>query len=246
MQREMTSRLATQVVRQQRVLATLASAALLALTLPVTFGFAAGIDLGADFVLYRDAAARWLTGGPFYNPEQLAGAYVIEHGAILYPPVALLLFVPFTLLPAVLWWAVPAGLVAWSLWRLRPRPVAWPIMAALIGFSPLPVLIVAGNPVLWALAFMAAGTAQIGPSILVLLKPSLAPFALFGAWRRRWWIWAVAFGAVCLPFGAMWQDWLTALANSSGPVYYSLRETGLMLIPIVAWAARTPQKTAAE
>lgn len=242
----MTSTLATQVVRHQRVLAALASASLLALTLPVTCGLAAGIDPGTDFVLYRDAAARWLAGGPFYNPAQLAGPYVIEHGAILYPPVALLLFAPFTLLPAVLWWAVPAGLVAGALWRLRPRPVAWPIMAALVGFSPLPVLIVAGNPGLWALAFMAAGTALVGPSILVLVKPSLAPFALFGAWRRRWWIWAGAFGAVCLPFGSMWQDWLAALANSSGPVYYSVREIGLMLIPIVAWVARTPQHTGAE
>jgi len=242
----MTSRFATQVVRHQRVLAALASAALLGLTLPVTLGFAAGIDPGADFVLYRDAAARWLAGGPFYSPAQLEGPYVIEHGAILYPPVALLLFAPFTLLPAVLWWAVPAVLVAWALWRLRPRPVAWPIMAALIGFSPLPVLIVAGNPGLWALAFMAAGTALIGPSILVLVKPSLAPFALFGVWRRRWWIWALAFGAVCLPFGSMWQDWLAALTNSSGPVYYSGREIGLMLIPIVAWAARAPRHTGAE
>ena len=242
----MITRVAAPILRHQRFLAALASVALLALTLPVTIGLAAGVDPGSDFVLYRDAAARWLAGGPFYNPSQLEGPYVLEHGAILYPPVALLLFAPFTLLPAVLWWAIPACLVAWALGRLRPGPAAWPIMAALVGFSPLPVLLKAGNPWMWAFAFMAAGTAVVGPSVLVLIKPSLAPFALFGAWRRTWWIWAAAFVVMCVPFGSMWQDWLVVLANSSSPIYYSVREIGLMLILIVAWAARSPRRTETE
>ena len=28
---------------------------------------------GVDFILYRDAAARWLAGGPYFEPYQLAG-----------------------------------------------------------------------------------------------------------------------------------------------------------------------------
>ena len=40
---------------------------------------------GADYQLYMDATARWLSGGPFYEPAQLAGPYPITHGAILYP-----------------------------------------------------------------------------------------------------------------------------------------------------------------
>ena len=56
--------------------------------------------IGVDYLLYRDAAARWLAGGPFFEPYQLAGPYPISAGDILYPPVALWLFVPFTVLPA--------------------------------------------------------------------------------------------------------------------------------------------------
>ena len=37
--------------------------------------------------------------------------------------VALWLFVPFTVLPAVLWWAIPIAVTAWAIWRLRPAPV---------------------------------------------------------------------------------------------------------------------------
>ena len=49
---------------------------------------------GKDVALYRDAASRWLAGGPFYEPRQLAGPYEVAHGDILYPPVGLWLFVP--------------------------------------------------------------------------------------------------------------------------------------------------------
>ncbi len=57
---------------------------------------------GGDFALYRDAASRWLSGHGFYESWQLTGHYAIWSGAspILYPPVALLLFIPFTFLPA--------------------------------------------------------------------------------------------------------------------------------------------------
>ena len=73
---------------------------------------------GVDFLLYRDAAARWLAGGPYFEPYQLAGPYPITAGDVLYPPVALWLFVPFTVLPAVLWWAIP--IARHRLGRLAP------------------------------------------------------------------------------------------------------------------------------
>mgnify|MGYP006173125319 CR=1 FL=1 len=56
---------------------------------------------GVDFVLYRDVAARWLDGGPYFEPYQLVGPYEIRAGDVLYPPVGLWLFVPFAVLPAV-------------------------------------------------------------------------------------------------------------------------------------------------
>ena len=82
---------------------------------------------GVDYRLYVDAASRWLSGGGYFQAYQLNGPYQISAGDILYPPIALLLFVLFTTLPAILWWLIPAGAVAWSLIRLRPVRRAWPL-----------------------------------------------------------------------------------------------------------------------
>lgn len=213
---------------------------LLALTLPTTIGMAAASTrlVGDDFALYKNAAASWLARGEFYPQVQLAGPWAISGGAILYPPVTLWILVPFTVLPPVLWWAFPAVAIAWALWRIRPGPLSWPVMAFLIGFSPLPVFIRAGNPMIWALAALFVGCAKIGPSIFVLLKPSLAPFALFGIWDRRWWVWAAAFTVLCMPFGWMWLDWARSLLSSDGTLAYSYREIGPFLVPLAAWAGR--------
>ena len=223
-----------------RLISAAASAWLLAATLPITIAASGGTPLGGDFILYRDAAARWLAGGQFYPASQLAGHWMIAGGAILYPPVTLWLFVPFTVLPAVLWWVIPALLAGWALWRLRPGALAWPVVAFLIGFSPLPAFVRAGNPMMWALSAMFVGCATVGPSVLVLLKPSLAPFALFGAWRPRWWLWAGGFALACLPFGLLWLDWARSLYGSNGSLAYSYREVGLLMVPLVAWAGRRP------
>lgn len=63
-----------------------------------------------DFGAYGAAVNRWHAGEPLYVAEN--GDY---HGSYLYPPVALLLFVPFTLLPyplpAVVWGVFSACLL---------------------------------------------------------------------------------------------------------------------------------------
>lgn len=73
-----------------------------------------------DYGYYMDITRRWLGGGPFYEPWQLTGPYQFTPGApvpghansgAFYPPVALWLFAPFTVLPPVLWWAIPLGCV---------------------------------------------------------------------------------------------------------------------------------------
>ena len=71
----------------------------------------------------------------------------------LYPPTALYLFVPASLLPRVLWWVVPLAIIGWSLYRLRPAWWAWPSIA-LACIVPLngpsvPVALVYGNTLLW-------------------------------------------------------------------------------------------------
>jgi hypothetical protein len=226
----------------RRSVALAASAA--TILLPLLFVLAIPDPLeqavGIDFALYRDVAARWLAGGPFYEPHQLAGPYVVAHGDILYPPVGLWLFVPFTVLPAFLWWAVPAALTVWAIGRVRPRPAVWPLMALCLAWPTTPLKIWTGNPVIWAMAAMSVATVYRWAAPFALLKPSLFPFALFGIRERAWWIGLGVFFALCLPFGGLWVDWVASVLDSrgSGPLY-SVLEAPMLLLPIVAWAGRT-------
>ena len=174
--------------------------------------------LGVDLHLYLSATRSWLDGDGFYHARQLAGPYHIEGsdtaggGDILYPPVILVLLVPFTILPEILWWIVPAAAFGWALWRLRPARWAWPLLALGAALPANIDVVVRGNPVIWVAAAFAVGCVVAGPAVLVLLKPSLFPFALMGVHRRRWRIALGLFGLACLPFG---RSGLTGAARSS-------------------------------
>jgi hypothetical protein len=206
--------------------------------------------MGVDYRLYRDATHLWLNGGPFYPSRQLTGPYEITPGDILYPPVAIWLFAPFavpnrpevSILAAAIWWAIPLLVTAWAVRRLRPAPWTWPLLA-LCATNPTVLLKVwTGNPVIWSTAALALATALPWRTTapFALLKPSLAPFALFGARRRSWWVGAALLGLLSLPFGSLWPDWLTTLANSrGGGVLYSSLEAPFLLLPLVAWLGRT-------
>jgi len=226
----------------RRPVALVASAAMF--LLPVLFVLAIPDPLeqdpGIDFTLYRDAAARWLAGGPFYDPRQLAGPYEVAHGDILYPPVGLWLFVPFTVLPAILWWAIPTALVVWPILRVQPRPAVWPLMALCLAWPTTPLKIWTGNPVIWCMAAMSVAIVYRWAAPFVLLKPSLFPFAAFGFRDRAWWLGLALFLAACLPFGMLWADWVVSVLNSrdSGPLY-SVLEAPMLLLPLVAWVGRT-------
>jgi hypothetical protein len=200
--------------------------------------------VGVDLHLYQDAARSWLNGDGFYHARQLAGTYHIAGsdtlggGDILYPPVILWLLAPFTVLPEFLWWAIPAAGFSWAIWRMRPARWAWPLLA--LG-AALPFnldVVVRGNPVIWIAAALALGCVVTGPAVLVLLKPSLFPFALMGANRRRWWIALGLLALASLPFAFLWIDWIHALLNSDGSLLYSVREVQVLVVPLVAWAAR--------
>lgn len=226
----------------RRTVALVASA--VTILLPVLFVLAIPDpleqDVGIDFTLYRDVTARWLAGGPFYEPHQLIGPYEVAHGDVLYPPVGLWLFVPFTVLPAVLWWAIPAAITAWATWRVRPRPAVWPLMALCAAWPTTPLKIWTGNPVIWCVAAMSVAILYRWAAPFALLKPSLFPFALFGIRDRAWWLGLAVFVALCLPFGALWLDWFASLTNSRGSgVLYSALEAPMLLFPLVAWAGRT-------
>ena len=200
--------------------------------------------IGVDFVLYRDVAARWLAGGPYFEPYQLAGPYDIQAGDVLYPPVGLVLFVPFAVLPAALawplWWAIPIGATTWAIRRLRPRPEVWPLLALCVAWPTTLLKTWTGNPVIWCVAALALGTLYRWPSVFVLLKTSLFPFALFGANRRSWWVALGVLIVVSLPFGGLWADWLTSIVNAhGGGLLYSTLEIPMLLLPLVALFGRT-------
>ena len=145
-----------------------------------------------DLQLYTDAAARWLAGGGFYDPRQLAGPYDVAHGDILYPPVGLWLFVPAAVLPQpvafALWWGIPAAITVMAVVRVAPRPAVWPLITLCLAWPTTPLKIWTGNPVIWCMAAMAVAIVWRGGAPFALLKPSLFPFAFFGIRQRSWWI----------------------------------------------------------
>jgi len=208
---------------------------------------------GVDFQLYRDVTNRWLAGGSFFEPYQVAGQYEIRAGDVLYPPVALWLFVPFAAASGAMaaiaavaaagWWAIPLGATAAATWRLRPRPWAWPLIALCVANPTTLLKIWTGNPVIWSMAALAvatvAGSSRFAAPF-VLLKPSLAPFALFGLNRRSWWLGFAVLLVLCLPFGSLWGDWVASVVNSrGGGLLYSALVIPMLLLPLVAWVGRT-------
>ena len=97
--------------------------------------------LGRDAELYIEATRRWLGGGPFYLPAQLAGPYDLPWGQILYPPQALALFIPFTLLGTALFILIPLVVTAAVILALRPRFWARAAILTVLVFdldAPLP------------------------------------------------------------------------------------------------------------
>jgi len=196
--------------------------------------------IGLDYRWFVGVAQHWLDTGDLYVPRQLAGPYEVETLIdVLYPPNALLLFVPFTVLPAVLWWLIPLGLLGFSVAYLRPARWAWPLIALCFVWPWTISQVIYGNTNMWIAAFVAGGALVASPSVLVLLKPSLLPFALIGVGRRSWWVALAALILVSLPFGSLWIDYLTAMRNSDVSAWRSLFTVPNLLPPVIALLAST-------
>jgi hypothetical protein len=203
---------------------------------------------GVDFELYRSAAQRFLAGGGFYHSYQLDGPYRIADqtmpSAILYPPTTLLIFVPFVFVPAVLWWLIPLAITAWVVRRHSPRPIMWPMLAFLLVFPTTIRAVETGNPTMWITAAFGLGTMYGWPAVLVMAKPTLAPFALVGIQRRSWWLAAVVCAGLSALFLPLWFDYLTALRNAQdGEWWYSLNQTPALFIPLIAWLGSSRRPT---
>jgi hypothetical protein len=204
--------------------------------------------LGVDYDFFVRAARRFVDGQGFYLERQLAGPYTMSIGIdTLYPPTALFLFVPFLVLPAVLWWAIPLGILGYTTWRWRPAMWTWPFLAFAVWWPRDMSMMILGSTGMWVAALVAAGLMWGWAGPLILFKPTLAPFALAGFPRRAWWVGAglaLVASAVTLP---LWPDYITAMLNGSGlpPIPYTLPDLPLMFVPIVAWVGRrqTPDQS---
>lgn len=193
----------------------------------------------ADLTGYLDGARRFLETGSPYEPAQIAGAWTLGTHSFIHPPTALLLFVPFLLLPAVFWWIVPLVLTAWIVASFRPRAWAWLSIALCLVWPRSAGSIIAGNSDMWAMALVAVATRYgVGP-FLALVKPSFLPLALVGLPRGGWFMAGVVSAIVALPFIGLWGDYARALGNAHLDPAYSLLNLPLVVTPAMAWIGRT-------
>lgn len=193
-----------------------------------------------DWTMYMAAAQRWVATGAYFLPRQLDGPYQVVWGDVLYPPTMLWLFVPFSFLPRFAWFVVPLTIMLAALLRLRPAVWGWAAMGVLFCWSPVAVMeLTSGNPLLWAMAALFASAAFGTPASFVLLKPTLLPFALFGIWRRSWWLGLGLLVLLSLPLLALDLTWLRVVLDARQPfgLLYSLHEVPCAAIPLVAWLA---------
>ncbi|HEV7811215.1 MAG TPA: hypothetical protein VGO64_11480 [Candidatus Limnocylindrales bacterium] len=238
-----------------RVVAILLSIGLLVFVASEVLEIVSNLDrlafpIDGDRVLYAEAARSWVAGTGFYHPYQLAGPYEVASGDILYPPPMLLVFAPLAVLPApldaILYYAIPLGITAAVVARLRPSFMGWPAILFCLAWPTTIVVIAGGNPGIWFMAFMALACLSRPLSVLVLLKPTLAPFAFFGANRRAWWVGLAVFAAVSLAFLPMWPDFVRATLNArgGGGIFYSIGQAPMLFLPLAAWATSTRRRSA--
>ncbi len=206
--------------------------------------------IAIDANIYFDAAGRWLADGTWYLPRQLQGPYDIQIGDVLYPPILLYLLLPFQVLPRALWWAIPLAIAAVAVVRIRPPRWSWPVLLLCLAWGPAMAQVVKGNPVMWVMAALSVSVALGWPATLVLIKPSLFPFALLGIRRRAWWLQLALLAALSMPVLALTLLYPQVILDSrGGGLLYSLNDVPLLLLPVFAGLAagrlRLPSRRAA-
>ena len=189
---------------------------------------------------YLPGAQRWLATGSPYEPYQLTGPWSLDYRAFIHPPAALPLFAAFLWLPLPLWWAIPIGVTGWCVYRLRPAPWTWPLMAACLVWPRSTGSLLAGNSDLWAMAAVAAGAVYGWPVALLAVKPTFAPLALVGVRDRRAWVAGVIGVLAMLLLLPLWIEWVQVITNNGGlGIGYSLLNVPLVAIGALAWAGST-------
>jgi hypothetical protein len=226
------------------------------IAIAATFGICLGIALsavtilgeignqwGEDYRFFMKVAERWVATGQFFNVHQLAGPYQATSAVdVLYPPIILFLLVPFLVLPAFLWWALPLGAIVGHVVRSRPAWWTWPLLAILLWIPRSQSIVIWGNTTMWIGAFVALGLRYGWPSVLVAMKPSFLPLMFIGVRHRSWWIALGVVAGLGLVFGGLWFDFIRAMTNNKGDwpgLLYSIPDLAFVAIPIVAWIGRT-------
>jgi hypothetical protein len=221
------------------VVVVLLGGILVAVGLTTVRGIAAQGDLFIDYDFYRELGVRFLANGTFYLPHQIQGPYdVTLMRDVLYPPSALPLFVVAALAPPPLWWAVPVGVLAYAVYLWRPEPWGVAAMLLLLCWPRAHAAFAFGNTDMWGMAAVAGGLLWGWPAVLLLLKPTFAPFAIIGVRRRAWWIALLVLAGVSLWFLPMWFDYFRVIDNLNASADYSVGSLPLLVVPVVAWLAR--------
>jgi hypothetical protein len=157
----------------------------------------------------------------------------------LYPPIVGPVFAIWRLLPAALWWAIPIAILAYAFVRWRPALWAWPLMLAALIWPNTADSLWAGSSNLWIVAGVAGGLIWGWPAAVIAFKPSFAPFILIGVRRRSWWIAVALVAVLSLAMLSEWLRYVTVIQNLESPgAVYSLGDLPLLLVPVIAWAAR--------
>ncbi len=221
-------------------------------TYQVYWGWTIGLRAyaGWDFGHYVDAARRWLETGSPYLGSEISGQFRFSDLTFIHPPIALYLFAPFVVLPAVLFWAIPIVGTAAVIALWRPAPWTWPLMAFLLNWPRFIGSVVVGNSDLWVVFFIALGLRFGWPVLLLAIKPSIAPFALIDIAAlirvdavpvRRWReiaLAAILLVLAALPFGTLWFAWLSVIRNSPADPLYSIGAVPWLIVPAIAWFGR--------
>jgi hypothetical protein len=187
---------------------------------------------------YLAGARRFVETGSPYLPSQVAGPWTLGPHSFIHPPAALALFVPFLVLPAFLWWAIPLGITTFVIIRFWPAPWTWPLKAACLVWPRSSGSLLAGNTDMWAMAFVAAGAMWGWPAALLAVKPTVAPLALIGG--RRALLAGLIVIALCAALLPLWIQYAAVIGNVGVDWTYSLLNLPLVVLPAIAWLGRQP------
>ena len=167
---------------------------------------------GIDYSTYMEATRRALSGGGFYASWQFNPAQPDPSlRSVLYPPLALLVFVPMSFLPPIAWWVVPVGTIAYVAWNQCRTPWQRVALLAAIASPPDLTALITGNGTLWVAAAVVAANRWAWPSAFIVLKPTFAPWAIIGVRSRSWWVALGGLVVVSLALLPMWLDWLRVM-----------------------------------